>query len=78
MLHDSAVRVHGEEQLESRGTGPFQTMDVLQRFLVNGCRSRCVDSYVAITFILIVQCDTEQCSSVLCTSIQNKLLAVHV
>ena len=38
MLHDSAVRVHGEEQLESRGTGPFQTMDVLQRLLVNGCR----------------------------------------
>ena len=78
MLHDSAVRVHGEEQLGNRGTGPFQTTDVLQRLLVNGCRSRCVDAYVAITFILIVQCDTGQCSSVLCTSIQNQSLAVHV
>ena len=78
MLHDSAVRVHGEEQLESRGTGLFQTMDVLQRLWVNGCRSRCVDAYVEISFILIVQCDTGQCSSVLCTSIQTKSLVVHV
>ena len=53
MLHDSAVRVHGEEQLKSRGTGPFQSMDVLQRLLVNGCRSRCVDAYVALLIVAL-------------------------